>query len=699
MKRVLAVILTLCLLLGAFPSFAEVDYASDYEAALKLAYNDLSNVQNVQEAIDMLKRLGSYMLSRGYVQYLGALADLAGEDPDMEKDILSISILAEAPTFVTDLEERGLPSCEELLQYMQARVLEQQADFAGAYDLYKTLMILDAPDRAIGLRMTINSTDSLVTVISRDENGSVLERRTEAISKGGEKTFTAKEFDGYELTPGSLRSVKVTVDSLGRQSHKEVVFVYRKLPDSATVSVVYRTDAGSTLETADVTISRGTAQTIHAKKFEGYELTTASSVTVRVDGKGRADKSRVEFIYRALPAFATVTVICRTDDGTQLSKETLQISRGTSKTVQAASFDGYKLTGASSVRVTVDTDGRADKSQVVFTYQRETGVNASAMKDFDWKNEGNDVVITKYKGDAAALDIPQGVTKIGENALKNCGSLVYVTIPKTVTAIGNAAFSSCKNLKNIAIPDSVTVIGSYAFSGCVGLTDITLSRNVTVIASNVFSGCTGLTSIELPGGVTTIEDHAFARCGNLKNVYLPSTLTGIGDSAFLSCRSLSDITIPNSVTYIGNSAFSDCRALTSVTIPNGVTSISNSLFSKCRNLTTVYLPDSVTAIGDSAFDGCERLINIVIPDSVKSIGSYAFLSCYCLKSITIPNGVTSIGAYAFCASGLRSITIPDSVKKMDYSVFRDAQHVIVTCSRGSYAESFCLKYGIKYEIK
>ena len=28
MKRVLAVILTLCLLLGAFPSFAEVDYAS-----------------------------------------------------------------------------------------------------------------------------------------------------------------------------------------------------------------------------------------------------------------------------------------------------------------------------------------------------------------------------------------------------------------------------------------------------------------------------------------------------------------------------------------------------------------------------------------------------------------------------------------------------------------------------------------------
>ena len=372
MKRVLAVILTLCLLLGAFPSFAEVDYASDYEAALKLAYNDLSNVQNVQEAIDMLKRLGSYMLSRGYVQYLGALADLAGEDPDMEKDILSISILAEAPTFVTDLEERGLPSCEELLQYMQARVLEQQADFAGAYDLYKTLMILDAPDRAIGLRMTINSTDSLVTVISRDENGSVLERRTEAISKGGEKTFTAKEFDGYELTPGSLRSVKVTVDSLGRQSHKEVVFVYRKLPDTVPVAVVYRTDVGKELARETVNVERGGSMTVEAKTFDGFDLVSGAAKKVQVfaDNTGKLSQAEVVFTYRALLAYAKVAVVCQDEDGKQLRTETVLIDRGSSKTIMAASLDGYELTGTSSVKVTVDSKGKADKNRVVFKYKK-----------------------------------------------------------------------------------------------------------------------------------------------------------------------------------------------------------------------------------------------------------------------------------------------------------------------------------------
>ena len=59
---------------------------------------------------------------------------------------------------------------------------------------------------------------------------------------------------------------------------------------------------------------------------------------------------------------------------------------------------------------------------------------------------------------------------------------------------------------------------------------------------------------------------------------------------------------------------------------------------------------------------CHNLESLVIPDNVKSIGSYAFYECWHMYSLEIGNGVKYIHEGAFHATGLSSITFPNSLE-------------------------------------
>ena len=76
------------------------------------------------------------------------------------------------------------------------------------------------------------------------------------------------------------------------------------------------------------------------------------------------------------------------------------------------------------------------------------------------------------------------------------------------------------------------------------------------------------------------------------------------------------------------------------------------------------------SIRGSAFSGCRGLTSITIPNSITKIESSTFQGCSGLSSITIPSSVTSIGgeAFAWC-SGLISINIPSSVTSIGYYAF------------------------------
>ncbi|MGN0779176.1 MAG: leucine-rich repeat protein [Aristaeellaceae bacterium] len=254
------------------------------------------------------------------------------------------------------------------------------------------------------------------------------------------------------------------------------------------------------------------------------------------------------------------------------------------------------------------------------------------MSDFVMKNG----VLEKYQGQDAHVDIPQGVTSIGERAFKGNSELTSVTIPNSVTSIGAWAFARCGKLTSATLPESVTSMGEMAFYDCRSLTSVTIPKSMTSIGERTFYGCHSLTSVTIPTSVTSIGMYAFSGCSSLTSVTIPESVTSIGAYAFDGCSSLTSVTIPESVTSIGSCVFFGCISLTNVMIPAGVTSIGWCAFRWCSSLTGVTLPDSVTSIEEYAFFGCSALTSITIPASVTSIEKDAFAACSKLTHIILP---------------------------------------------------------------
>ena len=252
----------------------------------------------------------------------------------------------------------------------------------------------------------------------------------------------------------------------------------------------------------------------------------------------------------------------------------------------------------------------------------------------------------------------------------------HYMIKEGTKVICNEAFYNC-SLFSIDIPDSVTRIGNEAFSGCESLTSINIPDSVIKMEGNPFASWHGSLSIESKSFIyennvlfNADKTIIIAYRADDESYNVPGTVTSIGDKAFYECESLTSINIPDSVTSIGKSAFYRCKSLTSINIPDSVTSIGNRAFYRCTSLSSINIPGSVTSIGGWAFSRCESLTSINIPDSVISIGNSAFETCTSLASINIPNSVTSIGDSAFClCKSLTSINIPESVIKMEGNPF------------------------------
>ena len=121
----------------------------------------------------------------------------------------------------------------------------------------------------------------------------------------------------------------------------------------------------------------------------------------------------------------------------------------------------------------------------------------------------------------------------------------------------SSTFRDCTHLREINLPDGVTSIGNYAFYSCTNLALTVLPDGVTSIGNYAFYGCTNLALTALPDGVTSIGNYAFQNCTNLALTVLPDGITSIGNSAFQNCTSLYIIdltafTNPQSIPTLAN---------------------------------------------------------------------------------------------------------------------------------------------------
>ena len=318
--------------------------------------------------------------------------------------------------------------------------------------------------------------------------------------------------------------------------------------------------------------------------------------------------------------------------------------------------------------------------------------------------------------------IPTTVSSVGDYAFNNCTGLKNVTISEGVVSIGKGCFYNCTSLAEAVVPDTAKYVGAYAFYNCTSMVNATIGTTTESIGECTFYNCEKLETVvigysvksigdyafyncalgrvSVPSATTVIGNFAFAKNSNLTKATLRKNLLTIGDGAFKDCSLLSTISIPTTVTSIGDEAFENCMSIASVTIPTGVTEIKKRTFSNCSSLANVTIKGEVTSIGESAFLN-NAFTAIQLPETLKTIGSSAFKNCGKLEKITLPNNTANIGNAAFLnCSALHLVSMPDSVASVGQNVFfyNDDITVEIRKNSGTVADKLIAQQGIHHVI-
>ena len=317
------------------------------------------------------------------------------------------------------------------------------------------------------------------------------------------------------------------------------------------------------------------------------------------------------------------------------------------------------------------------------------------------------------------ITIPESVTSLGEGAtFQQCTALKNVywnaidcTFEPYADGNYHPPFYNLENIEEFVFGADVTTIPAYLCQGLTGLKSLTIPESVTSIGRGAFLACSSLISVTIPESVTSLGEGAtFQQCTALKNVYwnaIDCTIEQDADGTYyppfynlenieefvfgvdvttipaflcdgLTC--LKSLTIPESVTSIGKYAFKACSNLTSITIPNSVINIERGAFRDCSSLTTITIPESVKSLGEGAtFQQCTALKNVywnaidcTIEQDADGYYYPPFLNLENIEEFVFGADVTTIPA-SLCQglTGLKSLTIPESVTSIGNKVFRN----------------------------
>ena len=282
------------------------------------------------------------------------------------------------------------------------------------------------------------------------------------------------------------------------------------------------------------------------------------------------------------------------------------------------------------------------------------------------------------------IEITEGVTVIGFQSFKNCVQLKSVTIPNTVEKIGGYAFCNCIQLKSITIPNTVKELDEYIFQGCTQLEDITIPASVKECYGGIFRECVNLKTVGSTSGNYNIKlefTETIPSClfemSEIEEVSIPGTVKNISYRLFSYCKKLKKVKLSSGLTTIEQEAFGNCVQLKSITIPNTVKEIGMAAFDSCTSLTSVTGGNKLETIGFGAFENCTQLESITIPASVKECDSGIFYKCTNLKTVGPAIGnyniklefTEIIPQNLFYNSEIEEVSIPDTVKKIDYNAF------------------------------
>ena len=325
--------------------------------------------------------------------------------------------------------------------------------------------------------------------------------------------------------------------------------------------------------------------------------------------------------------------------------------------------------------------------------------------------------IIERRSSIKQIIVPVGVTKLGENAFRECRKLESVELPETIETIGDSAFEDCYKLEHIELPKNLKNIEESAFRNCVNLKAIELPENLKRLRINAFRGCHSLEKVNIPLGITAIEGYTFEECKSLKKIILHEGIEKIFTGAFLNCQGLEEVEMKEGIKSIRAEAFSGCENIKSIKIPDSVEEIESKAFYSCKNLEEIKMSEGIRYVETEVFNGTkyyienlsdnndiyigkvlikcnrrssdikvkegtrviangacigmENLVSAELPESLICIGDEAFAECNELKNVNIPSKLEKIRSKAFYACKIESVDIPETISTLGFRSFED----------------------------
>lgn len=329
-------------------------------------------------------------------------------------------------------------------------------------------------------------------------------------------------------------------------------------------------------------------------------------------------------------------------------------------------------------------------------------------------------ILLKYLGDESRVLVPDGITRIAEEAFAGKESIDRVILPDSVTEIGAGAFRDCLLLQTIPFPDNLCRIGEGAFEHCVKLLRVVLPEKLVQVEAKTFKHCSKLKEIVMGEELRAIKEQAFYGCASLKEIRFPQNLRSIGMMAFYRCTGLREVCLSPEIHHVGNLAFAGsgvrkarlcgsgkgygsdlffgCLSLKTMVLENGLRHLSDKLAWGCTALKKVVWADSSSLVsvgknvwentpflddwvneyagderktdGEIFWDGRNLSGEVYLPKQTRIIAGGAFYGNEHLTAVYIPDGVTWIGSAAFkgCSS-LHYVVWPSGIKIVETEVF------------------------------
>ena len=191
--------------------------------------------------------------------------------------------------------------------------------------------------------------------------------------------------------------------------------------------------------------------------------------------------------------------------------------------------------------VTISTGAFSDCPDLVSIETEKDNVDYSTINGVLFEHDGLMIYPRGLKGE---YTVPDGTSRIYDEAFSNAVGLTRVIIPDSLTAIGVGAFKNCKALTEFSGPVPLSFTGE-TLSGCSSLKHLELKENsgITSAMDISFYDFPELESLIIPDGFVLSGAFQLSKCPKLKEVVLPDRSTNLSVQ-IEDCEELGSLILP-----------------------------------------------------------------------------------------------------------------------------------------------------------